>query len=72
MERKRHHDGVGGEHIEIQPNQIPDDETVDGDLTEPGRPSFTCLVYVNDTDRADEIRLRLATIPGLEHLQRDA
>ena len=61
--------GFVGETIAIQPNHL-----AEGDEAEVLEPEFAdrpVLVYVNDTERGDEIGVRLLDIPGLELLRRD-
>lgn len=58
--------GLRGEHVIVQANE-PDDE---GDLPEPDFEVFRTLVEINESERADELRIRLGDLDGLTFLRR--
>jgi hypothetical protein len=60
---------VDGEHFSIQPNYESDGD--EEGVLETRFADYRLLLYVDDTERGDEIRDRLIEIPGLEHLRRD-
>lgn len=59
-----------GEQFEIQPNQIPGDDG-EWDLMEEDFAEYQVLLYVNRTERPDEVRELLRTVPELAHLRRE-
>jgi hypothetical protein len=62
--------GIGREEFEVQPNDVPGD---DGGR-EPMEERFAdvpLLLYVNATERGDEVRHLLSDVPGLVFLHRD-
>jgi hypothetical protein len=60
--------GFVGETIAIQPNYL--DGGDEDEVLEPAFADRPVLLYVNETDRGDEIRGLLAGIAGLDFLRR--
>ena len=60
---------VGSENFTVEPNflDVGDEE----EIQEPEFADRSVLLYVNGTERGDELRGRLLGIPGLELLRRD-
>jgi nuclear transport factor 2 (NTF2) superfamily protein len=61
--------GVGSENFSIQPNY--EDDRDEDHVQEPAFADHAVLLYVNRTERGDEVRDALSDISGLEFLRRD-
>jgi hypothetical protein len=61
--------GLGNENFSIQPNF--EDNWDEDEVQEPEFANHPVLLYVNRTERGDDVRDELSEIPGLEFLRRD-